>query len=52
MYEGWGILISINTNADVKTGDLKMLHKKCNKKAYFKDGIINFSKSKCVLPSN
>ena len=47
----WGIIILIRRNSDVNTGDLKILHKKCQNKIDFPDVILNFSKMVCVLPS-
>ena len=46
-----GIIIFIKRNLDVNTGDLKILHKKCQNKVDFWDIILNFSKMVCVLPS-
>ena len=51
MYKLWGIIICIKSNSDVNTGDLKILHKKCQNKVDFLDVIFNFSKMVCVLPS-
>ena len=46
-----GIIIFIKRNSDVNTGDLEILHKKCQNKVDFPDIILNFSKMLCVLPS-
>ena len=46
-----GIIILIKKNSDVNTGDLKILHKKCQNKVDFQDVIFNFSKMSCILPT-
>ena len=43
------IIIFIRKNSDVNTGNLKILHKKCQNKDNFQDIIFNFSKMSCVL---
>ena len=46
-----GIIIFIKRNSDVNTGNLKILHKKCQNKVDFPDVILNFFKMVSVLPS-
>ena len=46
-----GIIICINKNTVVNTGDLKTLLKKNQNKANFPDVTLNFPDILCVLPS-
>ena len=45
-----GIINFLKRNSDVNTGDLKILHKKCQNKVDFPDIIFNCSKMLCALP--